>query len=275
MTAKNQKLLAQNFLVKSHLPVSLLNNSSINTNDVVYEIGPGTGMLTKELAKRAKRVIAIEKDRDLYIKLKRKFTLNDNVFLFNADFLHFRIQESHYKVFANIPFNITSAIMRRILYGKYTPSEAYLVMQREAAEKFSGRPAETQSSILSKPWFRLNIIKKFVATDFKPLPKVNVVLLHVEKRKKPLVSRKNAAIYQRFVKHGFSAWKRSLKVAYEPVFTYVQWRKLSRNLRFPFKATPTQLTFEQWLGLFCFYLRNVYDGKVKASVQPEWRSNGY
>jgi 23S rRNA (adenine-N6)-dimethyltransferase len=258
MVVNNRKSLAQNFLTKSHLVASLLNDSSISLDDTVCEIGPGTGVLTKELGKRAKKVIAIEKDYHLYMKLQKKFERNDNVILYHDDFLKFEIKEATYKVFANIPFNITSAIMRKILYGKNPPKEAYLVMQKEAAEKFSGEPLETQFSILAKPWFSFEVIRKFQTTDFEPMPKVDVVLLHIEKRDRPLVSRENAIIYRRFVRHGFGAWRIHLKATYKRIFTYVQWKKLSRDLHFPLKATASQLNFEQWLKLFNFFLNDVY-----------------
>ncbi len=257
MVVNYRNPLAQNFLTKSHLAALLVDKSSICLNDVVLEIGPGAGILTKELSKRAKKVIAIEKDCDLYMKLKKRFGLNNNVVLYNADFLEFTIHKSNYKVFSNIPFNITSAIMRKLLNGKNPPKEAYLIMQKEAAEKFSGKPVETQFSVLAKPWFRFTIIRGFKSTDFRPMPKVDVVFLHVAQRARPLVCAENSLFYQRFVKHGFGAWKKHLKAAYEPVFTYVQWKKLSRQLHFPLKATPTQLSFEQWLGLFNFLLKKL------------------
>ena len=126
MSVNYRKSLAQNFLRKSHLAASLLDESSISLADIVYEIGPGTGMLTRELAKRAKKVIAIEKDYELYVKLKKKFEHNDPIILHNSDFLKFKIKESYYKIFANIPFNITSAVVNEddfirilLLYGRY------------------------------------------------------------------------------------------------------------------------------------------------------------
>ena len=254
-------LLAQNNFRNSKLVASIVRASSINKADIVYEIGPGTGIITRELTTIAKRVIVIEKDGNLVKKLRIKFRDNQNVTIHEADFLKYRIKDTEYKVFSNIPFNITSDIVRKILYGKNLPQEAYLVMQKEAAEKFSGEPAETQFSILAKPWFRFSIMRKFESTDFEPMPKVDVVLLHVQKRNKSLVSPGNAIVYQRFVKYGFGAWKRHLKAAYKRIFTYVQWKTLSRDLHFPLTATPTQLTFKQWLGLFDFFLKNVYKEK--------------
>jgi 23S rRNA (adenine-N6)-dimethyltransferase len=259
--------LAQNYFKDSRLVASTVRASSINKQDIVYEIGPGTGIITQVLAKIAKRVVVIEKDQNLVKKLRAKFRSLKTIEIHEADFLKYRIKHDEYKIFSNIPFNITSDIVRKILYGKNPPRETYLVIQKEAAEKFTGVPFETQFSILTKPWFSFSIIRKFKPTDFVPVPKVDVVLLHVEKRSKPLVSSENAPVYQRFVKHGFGAWRKHLKAAYKKTFTYVQWKKLARDLHFPLTATPTQLTFEQWLGLFNFYLENVQEkGEFTSDV---------
>jgi len=253
MTICKRKSLAQNFITKYRLVDSLLTESSINSNDIVYEIGPGTGMLTKALAKKAKKVIAIEKDHDLYMRLKKKFEHDHNIILHNVDFLRFRIRDSRYKVYANIPFNITSAVMRKFAYAESPPREAYLIMQEEAAEKFSGMPKTTQFSVLAKPWFRLRVIKSFRRTDFSPVPKVDVVMLHMEKRIPPLVSQKDMPAYERFITCGFGAWRKNVKQNYKNTFTYAQWKRLSRDLAFPFHVKPSELRFRQWLGLFEFF----------------------
>lgn len=258
MIVNNRKSLAQNFLAKSHLVASLLNESSISLDDIVYEIGPGTGRLTKELGKRAKKVIAIEKDCDLYMELKKKFELNDNIILYNADFLKFKIKESYYKVFANIPFNITSAVIRKIVYAANPPVEAYLILQKEAAEKFIGATKTTQFSVLVKPWFRLKIIRFFKRTDFSPVPSVDVVMLHIEKRTPSLISPIDIPIYERFIKCGFGAWRKNLKLNYRNIFSHNQWKRLSRDLEFSIRAKPSELRFRQWLDLFEFFRKNIY-----------------
>jgi 23S rRNA (adenine-N6)-dimethyltransferase len=227
-------------------------------DDIVYEIGPGTGILTKELVKRAKKVIAIEKDSDLYMELQKKFALNDKIILYNADFWQFKIKQSHYKVFANIPFNITSAVIRKIVYAANPPAEAYLILQKEAAEKFIGVPKTTQFSVSVQPWFRLKIIRSFKRTDFSPAPNVDVVMLHIEKRIPALVSPIDMPIYKRFIKCGFGAWRKNLKSNYKKIFSHKQWKKLSRDLAFSIHAKPSELRFGQWLGLFEFFRKNIY-----------------
>jgi 23S rRNA (adenine-N6)-dimethyltransferase len=248
--------LAQNFLRSSKLVRSLLEASSLEAGDIVYEIGPGRGIITAELARIARNVIAIEKDDDLVRELQTRFQGSDNVRIMAGDFLRYRIPDRTYKVFANIPYNLTAEIMRKILYTPPVPDEAYLILQKEAAQKFSGCPRETQFSVLAKPAFEFRVIRELRRTDFEPVPRVDSVLLRIKKRDAALVQQEDASLYRRFVQYGFSTWKYSLKSIFKPVFSYEQWKHLSRDLQFPLDVIPSQLTFEQWLGLFeCFKQR--------------------
>jgi 16S rRNA A1518/A1519 N6-dimethyltransferase RsmA/KsgA/DIM1 with predicted DNA glycosylase/AP lyase activity len=255
-TSCHQRTLAQNFLKSSKLVRSLLSASSIAAGDIVYEIGPGRGRITKELAQIARNVIAIEKDSFLAEELCRRFQDVENVQVVSEDFLRYPVHHKQYKIFANIPYNITANIIRKILYTPPFPSEAYLVMQKEAAQKFSGNPFETQFSILAKPLFDIRIIRELSRTDFEPVPHVDSVLLRIEKRPSSLVQKEEISLYRSFVRYGFGAWKRSLKLSFKPIFTYPQWKYVAKHLYFPLDAAPSQLTFPQWLGLFeCFKQR--------------------
>ena len=258
MAKKSNKkvLLAQNFLRSSKLVRYLLDKSSIESCDVVYEIGPGRGIITGELAQIARKVIAIEKDPILARQLRTRFQNVDNVQIIANDFLKYHISDAEYKIFANIPYNITACIVRKILYAPAVPSEAYLVMQKEAAEKFSGSPNETQFSILAKPLFDIQIVRELRRTDFEPVPNVDSVLLHIKKRPSPLIRREDDFLYRSFVRYGFGTWKNSLKLSFKPIFTFGQWKHLSKDLHFPLNAIPSHLTLEQWLSLFeCFKQR--------------------
>jgi 23S rRNA (adenine-N6)-dimethyltransferase len=129
-------------------------------------------------------------------------------------------------------------------------------MQKEAAEKFSGSPRETQFSVLAKPSFDIQVLRELRRTDFEPMPSVDSVLLQIKKRPAALVRQEDACLYRRFVHYGFSTWKHSLKSIFKPVFSYEQWKRLSKELCFPLDTIPSGLTFEQWLGLFeCFKQR--------------------
>jgi 23S rRNA (adenine-N6)-dimethyltransferase len=248
-----QITLPQNFLKSSKLARLLLDASSITPLETVYEIGAGNGVITVELARIARKVIAIEKDSMLVRRLRDRFQNVNNVHIVESDFLRYRITDKEYKIFANIPYNITADIVRKILYTPPLASETYLIVQKEAAEKFSGNPKETQFSILAKPWFTFQIVRGLQRTDFEPVPNVDSVLLHIRKRSPPLVQGGDISLYRHFVHFGFGRWKKNLKLAFKPIFTYEQWKRLSKHFCFPLDATPTELTFEQWLGLFdCF-----------------------
>ncbi len=248
-----QITLAQNFLRSSKLVCALLDASSINPFDTVYEIGAGRGRITAELARRVRKVIAVEKDATLVQRLRDQFQHVGNVQIIEGDFLRYHIPDKEYKIFSNIPYNLTADIVRKILHASPAPSESYLIVQKEAAEKFAGHPKETQFSILAKPWFTLQIVRELRRTDFDPVPNVDSVLLHIHKRSPPLMRGEDISLYRHFILFGFGRWKKNLKLAFKPVFTYEQWKRLSKDLCFPLDVTPTELTFEQWLGLFdCF-----------------------
>lgn len=251
-----QITLAQNFLRSSQLVRLLIKQCAIGSSDTVCEIGPGHGIITAELAHIAHRVIAIEKDLALVQHLRARFRHMHNVNIIAGDFLRYHISARDYKIFANIPYNTTASIVRKILYVPPTPNAAYLVMQKEAAEKFAGCPTETQFSILAKPGFSFQIIRVLRRTDFRPIPNVDSVLLCIKKRRLRLIHKKDSVLYRDFVRYGFGRRRKSLKLIFKPIFTYQQWKRLAKDLHFPLDVTPSELTFEQWLGLFdCFKQR--------------------
>jgi len=243
-----QICLAQNFLTDPRLVRRLVGMSSIGPSDTVYEIGPGDGIITAALARVADRVIAIEKDPELVRRLRERFRLFGNVEIVEQDFLAYSC--SGHKIFANIPYNRTAQILRKIMDERSNVDEAYLILQREAAKKFSGCPRETLVSILAKPFFEFQVLCQLRRTDFRPAPNVDSVLLSIKRRPRPLIQTRDVTLFRGFVEYGFRRWKPNLKLAYKHVFTYKQWKRLARDLHFPLNATPTELTFEQWLELF-------------------------
>ena len=264
---RRQVSLAQNFLRSPELARRLVAMSEIGPRDIVYEIGPGNGIITAVLASTARQVIAIEKDPELVRRLRERFRRLGNVEIVEKDFLDYTFRKegsdsafslglgretafSEYKIFGNIPFNITAPIVRKILYGRSNIREAHLILQKEAAKKFSGSPKESLSSILAKPFFEFQIVCQLRRTDFWPMPAVDSVLLSIKRRTRPLIEMHELATYHDFVQYGFGSWKPNLKSAFKSVFTYKQWKRLAHDVRFPLNATPTDLSFEQWLDLY-------------------------
>ena len=255
---------SQNFLKSQKLVSNLINKSSIDSNDIVYEIGPGKGIITTELAKVCKQVIAIEADKKLFLQLGKKFGENKKVKIILYNFLNFSLpQKEKYKIFANIPFNLTADIISKITGAKNPPIDTYLIIQKEAALKFAGFPyyKESQYSLLLKPVFELKIISKLRKSDFQPQPKVDTVLLQIKKRVKPLVNNEYTQLYRNFIVYAFGQWKPTLRGGLKEIFSGTQLNKLSQNLNFHRNVKPTDLRFEQWLGIFNYFSKAVSEDK--------------
>lgn len=255
MTAIQRRSIqySQNFIKSRSLVDELIDKCDIGPNDIIYEIGPGKGMITECLAQRCRQVIAIEKDSLLVNALRTRFAMTTNIRLHEGDFLDYRLPDGHYKVFANIPFNTTSAIMTRLTTTPAPPDDTYLIMQKEAAEKFLGEPRESLYAILLKPCFAIELLHSFKRSDFVPAPRVDVVMLRLRKRGPPLVARNEMPLFRDFVIYSFTSPQPSPRSAFKGLFTPNQFRLLCKSMNSDFDVTPTSLNFEQWLCVFnCF-----------------------
>lgn len=256
---------SQNFLRDYRVADQVLERSGIGPDDVVYEIGPGEGVITERLALRCRHVVAVEKDPRLVERLRRRFSGRPNVTIFESDFLDFPLPASRYKVFANVPFNVTAAIVSKLTSARYAPEDVYLGVQKESAQRFMGSPAESLVAVLLKPWFEPAIVHRFSRTDFFPVPGVDVVMLRLRKRGPPLLSPAEATLYRDFVAYGFTAWRPSLRYAYREVFDGQRLAHVGRVLRIDLDTTPSALPFEGWLALYR-YFASASDARMRARI---------
>ncbi|HEX3722154.1 MAG TPA: 23S ribosomal RNA methyltransferase Erm [Nitrolancea sp.] len=246
---------AQNFLIRTALARQVIEHAALTSSDLVLEIGPGRGMLTRSLATACRQVIAIEKDPTLAQRLAREVGTMGNVALFVGDFLDLPLPLTPYKVVGNIPFNITAAIVSRLTESANPPEEATLVLQREAADRFLGQPRQTLVALLLQPWFELSIAYRFRQADFVPPPRVAVVLLRFSKRGPPLIAAEEARGYRDFVTFGFTAWKPTIGGAFETVLSRERLARLADQIGFSLRQKPSELTFDQWLTLYRAFRR--------------------
>lgn len=207
---RNRIKYSQNFIRDGRLISKLLNLTSINRDDVVLEIGAGEGIITEELLKRCKEVVAFEVDPDLVNNLSSKFRGESRLRVVVGNFLLQPLPNGKYKVFSNIPFNITALVIKKLTMAINPPDEAYLIAQKEAAQKFIGRPYDiknSQISVLLNPFFKSGAIYDFQSNDFVPKPNVEIVLMRIEKRVKSLIADRDKVKYQDFVAYKFTRVK--------------------------------------------------------------------
>lgn len=265
-SVKNNLWQSQNYLCSSGLVMDLLGRTSIGKDDIVIEIGPGKGMITWQLIRKCRKVYGIEYDFSLYKYLQQKFNGVENIEFVHGNFLEYELPENiPYKVFSNIPFNMTAEIVNKLVFCPYPPEDLYLFMQRESALKYAGNPynRECMRSLLMKPFFDTRIIHNFKNTDFHPVPNISVVLLHIEKRRVPLIDSKQVHAYNDFIAYVFSKYGQSLKQRLAAVFTVEQFKRLAHGTGFCIDSRPTDLGYKQWLELFRYYIQHVSKEKQK------------
>ena len=156
-------------------------------------------------------------------------------------------------VFGNIPFDITADIVRRLVESPdRRPDDIYCIVQREAAERFAGEPYahETLRSLLLKPWWHVEILRRLSRSDFHPPPSVDSVMLWLALRGRPLVEPGEAARYRDFVAACFGRSGDTIRRCLRGVFTGRQVARLARDLRFDPATAPSAVSFDRWLGMF-------------------------
>ena len=139
---------SQNFLTDSKLLQRIIRSADIQKGDMVLEIGTGKGHLTEALCKRAGKVCSVEVDERLMERAKKGLSKYENVELVSGDFMKYRLPEKgDYKVFANIPFFLTTQIVEKLTQRANAPTDMWLVMEKGAAKRFMGLLRETKKSL--------------------------------------------------------------------------------------------------------------------------------
>ena len=186
-----KKKLGQNFLVNTQVIDKILEAAQVNDQDFVLEIGPGVGILTQELLKKAKQVESIELDQDLIPHLKLQFAHAKNFTLTHADALKTVPPNHPYKLVANIPYYITSPILNHYLKPKspsLRPQVIVLLVQKEVAEKVCSKQGD--HSVLSlqvQAFGKPEIVCKVSASSFYPAPNVDSAVIKITPYPEPLI----------------------------------------------------------------------------------------
>ena len=211
-----KKSLGQHFLASSAIAGKIADAATLSKNDIVLEVGPGEGMLTKELLARAKKVIAIEKDdrliEPLTLQFKKEIS-SGKLTLVHADALQFDIsnyfEKGHFIVVANIPYYITGALMRKLLEGAVYPKRMVLLLQKEVAERIARDKKESLLSLSVKAYGKPQYVATVKRGSFSPAPSIDSAILKIDDISKKNFSRFSEKHFFGVLKAGF-AHKRKL-----------------------------------------------------------------
>ena len=251
------KTLGQNFLVNKGVIAKIISAASLSGADTVLEIGPGTGLLTFELAKIAKKVIAVEKDKALAQMLRQKLTDEGvvNVEIITDDILSFlstsrKLQAKSYAVVANIPYYLTSALIRMLLELPNNPPNIILTIQKEVARRIAA--ADGKESVLSlsvKFYADAKILFYISKGSFFPIPKVDSACIEITPRKTR--QKTDSEAFFAVVKAGFSAPRKKLlgNLANKLEIGKNDVESAFSKAGVSIDARAETLSFDQWINL--------------------------
>lgn len=241
---------SQNFITNRKLINRIIDLSNINHSDTILEIGTGKGHLTEALCRKGGCVYSIEIDRKLYERTREKLARFTNLKLIHGDFLNYSLPtKGVYKVFANIPYFITTQIIEKLTGVSNPPADIWLVMEKGAAKRFMGLPRETEKSLLLKVHWEMEIVYHFRKEDFHPMPSVDPVLLHFSRKAVPDLNRNEYYAYKKFMQHSMKygiCGKRGL-------LTKRQVSVALKQAGLPDLPENGATLYIQWLCLFRWY----------------------
>jgi len=214
------KGLGQNFLVDPAALEKIVAAAGLTPDDVVLEVGAGLGTLTRRLAQEAGRVVAVELDQRLIPVLESVLAGLDNVTLVQGDILeldptsNFQLPTSNfqYKVVANLPYYITSAVLRHLLEAALKPQRMVLTVQREVAERIVAKPGQMSLLAVSVQFYgQPRLLFRVKPGSFYPSPEVESAVVRVDLHSTPPVPVEETAAFFRVVRAGFAQRRKQLR----------------------------------------------------------------
>ncbi len=216
------KSLGQNFLIDNNVITKIIESAKINKDDLVIEIGPGAGSMTKVIAQKAGALAAIEIDRHMMPLLEEVLSSFDNTILINKDVLEVNIEEevlSHfpgynsYKVVANLPYYITTPIIMKFIESKSPPAQMTVMMQKEVADRLRATPGNKEyGSLTVATGVFCNISKVMDVSSgcFYPRPDVTSTVLNLQNKGKDILKGLDRELFFSIVRASFSQRRKKM-----------------------------------------------------------------
>ena len=215
---KFSKSLGQNFLIDDSVLNDIVNGANVNGEDFIIEIGPGVGTLTAQLLNKAKKVTSIELDNDLIPILQQELGDHPNFSLIHKDALKVDFNEvigdeKSVKLVANLPYYVTTPIIVNLLKNKYNFKSLTIMIQKEVAERMDAEPncKEYGSlSLLVQYYCDTKIIRKVAPSSFMPRPKVESIVIRLDRLEEPRVKVKDENLMFEIIRNSFNMRRKTL-----------------------------------------------------------------
>lgn len=266
-THKAKKSLGQNFLKNKGIIDTITKSASISKDETILEIGPGKGALTLALIPLSKQVIAIEKDDNLFQFLNKEFLeeiqlgklniIHGDIMEFDPETLKKNRKDITYQLVANIPYNITGAIIEKFLSTSFQPHQMVLMTQKEVAERIIAKDKKTggagKESILSiavKVYGDPEYVCTVKAGNFVPVPKVDSAVIKISNiSRKNFINKHHEEVFFQILKSGFAHKRKLLAGNLKNIIEPELVENALTEAGIPLMARPEDLTVLHWLLL--------------------------
>jgi 16S rRNA (adenine1518-N6/adenine1519-N6)-dimethyltransferase len=210
-----RKGLGQNFLIDRGVLDKIITAAQIQPTDTIVEVGPGLGVLTRALAERAGKVIAVETDRGMAALLRETMSGEPHVAIVERDILdtppESLVGDSPYKVVANLPYYITSPVLRHFLESNRQPKSLVVMVQKEVARQITAKPPEMSLLSIAVQFYGTPKIVNYVpAGAFYPPPKVSSAILRIDVLPTRRTTIEDEAVFFKLARAGFSTRRKQL-----------------------------------------------------------------
>lgn len=244
----------QVFLINPLIIQKIVSTAELKKDELVLEIGAGWGQLTRALAEKAKRVVALEIDQRLAVILREKFKEQKNVKIIQADILKIessKLKIENYKLVANLPYNITGAVLRKFLSQEPKPSLMVLMLQKEVAQRIL--PKNKKNSIISLMvnfYSQPEIVQYVSKNNFWPKPKVDSAILKIKTRKKVNLDTKEHGKFLKLIKTGFSSPRKQLINNLAKIIDREKLKEVFNKSKINPQIRAEDLTLKDWLSIY-------------------------
>ena len=272
---KANKNLGQNFLIDDDVLQDIVNGANISEDDLVIEIGPGLGSLTKLLLKKAKKVVCIELDKKMVKILKERFILDKNLEIINSDILKLNIDElikkeieqnpdiKNVKIVANLPYYITTPIVMYLIENNLNIESITIMIQKEVAERLITIPGTNDTGAITYTIYYYcegQKIREVENTCFIPEPEVTSEVINLQMRKVPPVKVKDKKVFFNIIKSAYMQRRKTLLNSLSNVGVFQnkeQGEKILKSIGLRTDIRPENMSIEDFARLTEKFLQNI------------------
>ena len=268
------KNLGQNFLIEETVIDTIIESSKVSKEDLIIEIGPGLGTLTKKILEKAGKVIAIELDDRMIKILRDRFFMYDNFEIIHEDVLKVNLKQliteqkkreelKSVKIVANLPYYITTPIIMKLLEDKLDIESITVMIQKEVAERLCEIPGGKKTGAITYSVYYYAEAEKILTVpnySFTPEPEVTSEVIKLKIRKKPPIEVKNEELFFKIIKVAFMQRRKTLVngLANSDLFTSKEEvMKCLNNLKIPLNIRGEKLSIEQYAKIAEYIIKNV------------------